>query len=487
MLLLGDSDLIDLGNGSSISGYENMNVILGRNGSGKSTILRLMDSVLIRSTACIRYITPERGGELTYDGNIETNRSNNPNWMPEVRRRNRFEQFRQSSVAEFRNLETLVLRSIEMNSDVRASNFTFDTELERINSVLERITLKRSASSGFEIFRRSNGSSVQPNELSSGESEIISLAVEILSFSYLCKQEKYANQENWLLIDEPDVHLHPDLQQRLMKLLVESMVDVNGRVMIATHSTSVLSSLCLFCPSMRIAFKSLDSNVLSFRKVDKPLRSILPMFGAHPLSSIFIQSPPLIVEGEDEERIWQTAWRSSQGRIKIYPCVAGDKQSMSDYENTANELMPTVYETAKSYSLRDRDGGPYEIGDLQYVYRFRLMCRTSENLILSDDVLDELDMDWESMKLGMEQWIERSSLHSRYQDATAFRDGGWDRKNFPMKNLRMIIISISGSNKTWETVVGRSIAKLNLRRFNGEHSLRSYLGPKIVDTLALES
>ena len=33
-----------------------------------------------------RYITPERGGELTYLGQLETNEAQNPKWSDDIRR-----------------------------------------------------------------------------------------------------------------------------------------------------------------------------------------------------------------------------------------------------------------------------------------------------------------------------------------------------------------------------------------------------------------
>ncbi len=444
-----------------------------------------MDQHLSNGEACVRYITPERGGELTYDGNIETNRSNNPQWMTNTRRTNRWDQFRQSSVAEFRNLETLVLRSIESVPEIRATDFNFDTEIEQINQVLDRVRLVRADAAGFQINHKHEDRDVAARELSSGESELISLAVEVVYFSYLCKQEKYREQENWLLLDEPDVHLHPDLQHRLMKLLVNSMCGVNGRVAIATHSTSILAALCGMSDDVRIGLKHFGPTALVFRSVNDAMRSVLPMFGAHPLSNVFNERPPLIVEGEDDERVWQSAVRTSGGRLSLYPCVASDIQSMNQYEEAARGLIESVYDNAKAYSLRDRDDQLYEIDDLGSVVRMRLSCRNAENLIVTDDVLDELGTDWSSLKAGIEKWIADNATHSRYTSAAAFRDNGWDRKNFQLKDLRMVIVGITGSTKPWEVAVGQAIAKLDQNRFSGEHSLADYLGEKAVTQLGL--
>jgi energy-coupling factor transporter ATP-binding protein EcfA2 len=476
--------VIDLQNGNSVAEYGKYNVILGKNGSGKSTLLRLLDATLPKN-GCVRYITPGRGGELRFEGNIESTRAANPTWFQDVRRNNRYDQFRQSSTNEFRNLETLVLRSIERDQNVRSSSFVFDNDIDLINSVLDRVRLTRADGAGFDIVRKSDGGRAQPNELSSGESELISLSIEILYYCYQCKLDKYNQTDNWLLFDEPDVHLHPDLQHKLMQLLVKGVDETNAKVAIATHSTSILASLTSLATDVKIGFKSFGNQALVFEPATEQLRSILPMFGAHPLSNVFNQSPPLIVEGEDDERIWQSAFRRSQGRISITPCVAGDIQSMNEYEVAADRIIKSVYDNAKAFSLRDRDDDPYEIGDVGAVVRARLNCRSAENLILSDDCLVELGTAWPTLQAEVERFIAENDSHPRHTDAVNFQSSGWDRRNFNLKNLRMLLVGLSGSTKPWEVAAGQAIARMPEKRFGGDHSIQSFLGPKIVDALDL--
>ena len=445
-----------------------------------------MDETLSKHSRCVRYITPERGGQLSYDGNIETNRSNNPQWLRDVRRSNQYSNFRQSSIVEFRNLEILVLRSIEADTKIRASSFTFKSEIERINQLMDRIQIHRSDSAGLDLLKIADQQPANPSELSSGESELVSLAIEILYFSYLCQQDAYKNEQNWLLLDEPDVHLHPDLQFRLMRLLVSAMENVNGKVAIATHSTTILSSLCYLNADTRIALKQFEMNQLKFQRPTNALRDVLPMFGAHPLSNIFNERPPLIVEGEDDERIWQAAVRHSNGRLSVYPCVAGNVQSMNQYENAAASLMNSVYDNATAYSLRDRDNDQYEIDDLPPVRRFRLKCRNAENLILTDDVLHELGTKWQDLKPNLEKWIMDNPTHVQYENALGFQDSNWDRRKFQLKDLRNVLVGITGSTMPWEVAVGRAIARLPEKRFDSEHSLVTYLGPMLVDALGLD-
>ena len=111
--------LVDLNfNDYVLSGFEKFNIILGKNGCGKSSLLRVLEQSE-RDKGHVRYITPERGGVLNRDGSVETNMAN-VGWYQQVRNQNRFDQFRQTSAAEFRRLETLVLRKIEKDPALRA-------------------------------------------------------------------------------------------------------------------------------------------------------------------------------------------------------------------------------------------------------------------------------------------------------------------------------------------------------------------------------
>ena len=476
---------MQLTDGTNLIGYGSINIVLGKNGSGKSTLLRTMDATLSSQSACIRYVTPERGGKLTYQGNIETNLANDPHWLTNTRRQNQWAQFREASVADFRNLETLVLRSIEQDKSIRKSSFSFDDIVAKINSILDRVQIQRTDALGFDLVRKNTQQAEAAAELSSGESELVSLSIEILYYSYLCKLDKHKEQDNWLLLDEPDVHLHPDLQNRLMRLLIECTEDVNGKVLIATHSTTIVSSLCSSDQDLRICLKEFGTKDLQFHKADEVWRTIFPMFGAHPLSNVFNEKPPLIVEGEDDERIWNAAVRHSNGRISVYPCVAGDVQSMNKYERTTSELIKCVYDNAKAFSLRDCDEDPEEIEDEGLVIRFRLRCRNAENLLLTDDVLEELQTDWQKLQKRIEDWIDFNSEHPKRNHAVEFRCSNWDRRRFEIKQLRNIIVGLSDSTKPWEVAVGRAVARLPERRYTSGHCLEEYIGEKLLRNLKL--
>ena len=297
-------------------------ILLGKNGAGKSTLLREIDSADQFNT---KYISPERGGTLKYDPGVDQNMSNNENWIINDRRKNRTEQFRQQSTAQFRNLEVMVLREIEKDLEKRNDhNYTFDTTLDHINTLLPKITLKR-ADRGFEI-SNAQDQKVSEDNISSGESELIALSIEVLVFSRL-------NQENRvLLLDEPDVHLHPDLQHKFIEFVEKIAVDYDFRVVIATHSTAIVGAFSDGADLQIVPITDKGQKDFSFFKYDPICHEILPVFGAHPLSSHFNRIPILLVEGEDDKRVFEQIMRTSEGQIRFSPSVVGTVDEMNKWE-----------------------------------------------------------------------------------------------------------------------------------------------------------
>jgi energy-coupling factor transporter ATP-binding protein EcfA2 len=471
-------------NGSDyhLTNLNKINILLGKNGCGKSSLLRRLDSDLSQNKpdyGKIKYISPERGGALTYESGIEQNSINSPTWISDSRRRNRFDQFRQQSVAQFRKLETIVLREIEGNRR-EEREYSFNNYIDEINSLLDRIYIKRSEIS-FKIFSKKQDTEINANDISSGESELISLGIECLTFS----KEIIPNKINILILDEPDVHLHPDLQARLVKFLIKLIEKNDFFVLIATHSTAILGALESYDNS-RIGFMEAYQQNIDFNSISEVYRRILPIFGAHPLSNIFNEVPILLLEGEDDERIWQQAVRSSQNRIKIYPCVCDSISKLNEFEIATQKIIGSVYDSAKAYSLRDRDESTEFIEDLQLVKRMRLSCRCAENLLLSDEVLDKLGLKWENLQTKIDAWIEKNSEHPHHSMMTQFKESEYDRKNFDLKEIRIDLMGIIGSSKPWEIPIGQTIADLSWTDetdFSKTGSIHNFLGEKTIKNL----
>ncbi|NVK52807.1 MAG: AAA family ATPase [Flavobacteriaceae bacterium] len=467
----------------SLTGLSGINILLGKNGCGKSTLLKKIEEHLIRQNSGeANYVTPERGGALMYDSGVEQNITTNEGWERRVKRNNQWGQFKNYSVTQYRQLEILSLREIEKNRELRGNfDFTFDTIIEKINDLLTNVKIVRTPKGDFEIFLKANNTKVNATEISSGESELISLAIECLKFEKSCDPEK----QNYLLLDEPDVHLHPDLQANFILFLIELLKTNKFSIIIATHSTAILGALLNY-PDSRFAILSNGSSTAEFKPLSEMYQNILPIFGAHPLSNLFNQSPILLVEGEDDVRVFQQAIRSSNGMLRLYPCSVDGVGHFPEYEASVIEIIKGVYDNASAYSLRDRDEGDENIDDTPPIVRFKTSCRAVENFILSDEVLATLGNSWELLEIEIEKWLKAFADHSKYEVMTAFKDSGYNRKAFDLKEIRNIIIGLTGSSKPWEIAVGQTISKLvtgQIPKDFADNKLCNYLGNKLSNFL----
>jgi len=469
-------------NNYTLNTLNKINIVLGKNGCGKSTLLRQVEHGLTGQEGYgrTRYVTPERGGSLIYEAGIEQNLAGDTNWLSGQRRRNLTPNFRQQSVAQYRRLETLVLREYEQDN----TKIKFDPYVAKINSLLDNIEIKRHDTS-FKIFRKGTETEINADVISSGESELISLGIECLIFTKELLNEK----ENILFLDEPDVHLHPDLQVRLMHFLRDLVHESNFKILIATHSTAILGALESYIDT-HLAFMSFDQKEIDFKAISDVYRKVLPVFGAHPLSNVFNEAPILLVEGEDDERIWQQVVRSSGGKIKIYPCPVDSISNMNDFEQETQKIIQTIYEDAQGYSLRDKDDGTEEIGDLPPIIRMKLSCRNSENLLLTDEVLGALSTTWDQLKSRIEIWLDVNGDHPHFEVMKKFKMDGYDRKNYDVKIIRNDLMGVIGSEKPWEVIIGQTISSLSWSdtlNFEEEGKILSYLGKKVVENIIPKS
>jgi len=449
-------------------------ILLGKNGAGKSTILRQLDTIEGLNT---KYVTPLMTLTLKYDPNIETNVSNNENWLPLQMRKNRFDKFREQSAYQFRNLETLVLREIERNPQIRAdATYTFDTTLNQINELLPAIEMRRS-DRGFSVHSRS-GEKVPEDALSSGESELISLGIELLVFARESREDKY------LLLDEPDVHLHPDLQQRFIEFVEKIAIDYNFRVVIATHSTAIIGAFRDKGNVQITPVISKDQTVFETFSYDPVCHEILPIFGTHPLSSQFNRTPVLLVEGDDDKRVIDQLVRSSGGAVLLSPCVVGTVSEMSRWESWLNAVLPSIYDNPVAYSLRDLDSAANAaIDNLGIVRRAKLNCYAIENLLLTEECLAQQGFTEQGFLAELEHWIDTHPNHQATQEIGVLANDFENRRTLNIKNSRNVLVALLGSLKPWEVLIGQLLANNGSLTSGSLNSLRVFLGQGAIRVL----
>lgn len=456
-----------------LNGLRKINVLLGKNGCGKSTALKAAEAQGAPQGLNTRYVTPERGGALTFEANVEQSMLSG-NWLAESRRANQFDRFRQQSFIQLRQLELQVLRNQERDGVLG----DFGRYMERINGLLDNIELRREDGT-FPIISKNSGQPVAATVISSGESELISLGIEVLMFAQGARPEA----TSILFLDEPDVHLHPDLQVRLVDFLCRIVQEHEMTVVMATHSTPILGGLAVN-EDAAVCFMRTGQHQLEFEPISEVHRRVLPVFGAHPLSNIFNSVPLLLVEGEDDVRIWQQAVRSSAGAIRLYPVHCDSITLLHEYEVEVAKLVEAVYDGGRAYSLRDGDGLDDPLQPHGSVTRLRLACRAAENLLLSDEALDLAGTTWDEVQARIEHWLTTNRDHPRHRAVAAFAAFGFDRRQHDLKDLRMLLAGeMVATNKPWEVLVGQAIAAVDPVAPPSADSLTEYLGHHVVGEL----
>lgn len=471
------------GQTAHLTGLNNINVIMGRNGAGKSRFLRDIDEITSRNREHfnVRYVSPERAGSFKRDGNVLTNMSNSPDWLRQVRAVNQASNFKAASAMLFREAETLYLRRLASTPEIRmdqARNFETD-RLSKINQLLTNISLEM-GNVDFEFRSLADGQTVSPDGISSGESEAVALAAEILYFFDTIEPAKF----NVLLLDEPDVHLHPDLQARLGKLVIAMLDEFKDHadsiaVCLSTHSSPLVCSLA-DSQYVSIGTKNFAVDAVELKPTSAELRKVAPFFG-HPLSLSLSEDAALILEGEDDERVWQQAARASQGRIKVFPVLAGSVNQQSELETFCVGLLDTLYDDPVAFSLRDGDGVvDHPLEHRLPLKRYRLHCYAIENALLSDPCLTLMGTTWDGFVAAATKWVEENPTHrdiALVQELAVSEDRLRHKK---IKNIRQLVCAILECKKPWEVVVGQAIGALTKEELTNSNMLVAFLGADVV-------
>ena len=456
---------------------------MGRNGTGKSRFLRDIEGVASQNEQLfyVRYVSPERAGTFKRDGNVLTNMSRNPNWLRQTRAVNQASDFKAASAMLFREAETLYLRRLAGTLEIRMDptrNFETD-RLSKVNQLLTNIELVM-GNADFEFRSLTYDQVIRPEAISSGESEAVALAAEILYFFDTIDPAKF----NVLLLDEPDVHLHPDLQARLGKLITAMLEEFSNNadniaVCLSTHSAPLVCSLA-DSKYVSIGTKRFDIDTVELKPTSNQLRKVAPFFG-HPLSLSLSEDAALILEGEDDERVWQQAARTSQGRIRVFPVLAGSVDQQGELETFCVDLLATLYDSPIAFSLRDGDGVVDQ--PLEHnlpLKRYRLDCYAIENTLLTDPCLAVMNTTWNSFIEKATTWITANPNHAEIEilkQATASTDR---LRHTKIKKIRQLICAVLECRKPWEVVVGQAIGALTKEDLANSNMLIDFLGMEMV-------
>jgi energy-coupling factor transporter ATP-binding protein EcfA2 len=462
----------DLGAGQwTLSKLTTITTLFGKNGSGKSRLLRAWRD---QDNRRCHYIIPERIGALSFEPgylNDETDggrrsRSGQHNFTDSYRPR----------------VVTRIQAYFMARGAVRGKALPGDpSELETLLSTAlpDFELILKAANPPYELRRRSNGQPVgDVNQLSSGEAQIATLALDIVTVAAIWDLEN--ESPRLLLIDEPDAHIHPDLQVRFADFLVRVAEKFELQIVVATHSTTLLAALGQFGDTAA-SVVYLDQSKASFeaKPFSKEIKEIAACLGGHALMGPLFGAPLLLVEGDDDYRIWSQVPRYHHVSFSVIP-TNGDE--IKNYQKSLETILGALREPhpqmPAGYALLDGDKSlpkPSVASPQQHVRFVGLQCHESENLYLTDDVLRLLNTNWVAARTQI------AARANEFGQKAAFLSTAenWDRKTVDIHDfIDQITQILDPKNVHWTLRVARALGS---GRPSGQ--LLDFLGNALVDAL----
>jgi hypothetical protein len=220
--------------------------------------------------------------------------------------------------------------------------------------------------------------------------------------------------------------------------------------------------VCAFACSeyASIGNKDFGKDLVQQAAATDQLRKLAPFFG-HPLSLTLSNDAPLILEGEDDERVWQQAARSAQGRIRLFPVLATSVGHQAELETFCAEFLTSLYESPVAFSLRDGDGVSDTLAPVGPLRRFRLRCYAIENTLLTDECLDVLGTTWDKFSIAADMWASANRWHRDVEFVKELTNSSDRMRSKKIKHVRQLICGICDSRKPWEVVVGQALGQLD--------------------------
>ncbi len=408
-------------------------ILVWKNNSGKSHLLRSL-AIKIESKITprtwnndqygyqklkARYVTPERWWYFQREATLEDKNAKEKYSQDRSKVVNQSSDFIQDAVSAFNGLFNRIRRPWTRLGN-NLDNELIDYLNNKITGVVFRLSTQDDHAWWYNFIINDSTTKPIPDHLSSWTIQIISLMMYVLDFVYSWQYEEDAV----LLIDEPDVHIHPDLQIEFINFLISVTKDTSHKVIIATHSSSIIA---WFENQENTFLATRKANELKFIPINNELKSILPALWTHSLSYVFNKAPLLLLEWEDDIMVWQYAIRKSWWKIRFHLVEVAWLGGFGLYESLVNEISTQLFDRPLVYEIRDRDVDSswnlhtQELNDIWVIKRCKLYCRKIENLILSNEVLNQLGVEsWEVAQSKLQwsdfEWIDRYAWNIEYKE-----------------------------------------------------------------------
>ncbi len=209
----------------------------------------------------------------------------------------------------------------------------------------------------YQFYLLKDGLEIEIDTISSGEREIINFI-----FGLFLEELN----DGIVIIDEPELHLHPNWQKKLIQILKKEAENKNIQILFVTHSSSFISYNILnniyrvyndngFSKCMRISY-SKNSN--------DDFRKNLTVINATNNEKIFFSKNVILVEGITDEILFKKIYESEIGKIPDgleFVSING-KKNLNNFKNVLDKLQ------IKYFYIGDFDN-LYDFEELKYLFK----------------------------------------------------------------------------------------------------------------------
>lgn len=451
-----------------LSGLQPITVIFGKNGSGKSRLLRAWRDA---NPDLHHYIVPERTGDLTYQPDL---------LQQQLEGRLRRDQGQGNFISNYRRqIVARIQAYFAARGDVRQDQLPGDPgDLEaRLTTLLPDffVGLSGTKNPPYALNRASDGSLISGIELlSSGEAQILTVGLDILTVAAIWDIE--GRTTRLMLVDEPDAHIHPDLQVRFADFLTGLADRYKLQVVVASHSTTLLAALGQFAKGdAGIIYLDRLKADYKCQQFDKYKKEMAACLGGNALMGPLFGVPLLLVEGDDDYRIWSQVPRHHVVSLAAIP-TNGDE--IFHHQKNLEMLFSSLREpnsAAAGFALLDGDKKaptPSANNPQAQIKFIGLNCHECENLYLSDEVLADMGHNWSAASILIKS---RASEFGAIAVSLAKADQ-WDRNKVDLKGLMTALADILDPKRLhWTIRVARVVGS---RKPSGQ--LEAFLGKDVV-------
>jgi AAA15 family ATPase/GTPase len=236
--------------------------------------------------------------------------------------------------------------------------FHKDEEVTLVNNYVQKLGYKRFTLIEIDplnnvyqaCIEKRNGQLFEISKASSGEKEILNMLLGVFAFNV---------KNGVVIIDEPDLHLHPLWQNILLDLFFE-LSDQRGRgiqFMVATHSPifitrrSVRNTLRVYAPNG-------ESKVVVPGPLDESEKDLFQIINVFNNAKVFFADKVVLVEGPIDNLIYHSILRKLQPQFNIAEVIetldVQGKENLEKFKKFLDKWQIRSYRIAdKGYTSAD--------------------------------------------------------------------------------------------------------------------------------------